>query len=131
MTPPTFFPSTTPLFNYLISQPFVFLHYVRTFFLPTALSADTDWEVLQSIVDYRFFIGTAFVIVTPDHRFPYLRASQDPAHRFWHPVVFSGPASLIKHYPFCRGYERSPDLFPFCGIDDQCLLGNRASGFLL
>lgn len=62
MTPPTFFPSLSPVFNYLISQPFVFLHYVRTFFLPTALSADTDWGVLQSIFDYRFFIGAAFVI---------------------------------------------------------------------
>lgn len=62
MTPPTFLPSTSPLFNYLISQPFVILHYVRTFFLPTTLSADTDWVALQSIFDYRFFIGAAFVI---------------------------------------------------------------------
>jgi protein O-mannosyl-transferase len=47
---------------YLITQPYVLLHYFTTFFLPISLSADTDWKTLSSILDFRFFVGTLFVI---------------------------------------------------------------------
>ena len=57
MTPETFTPGITPRFNYIITQPFVFVHYIRTFFLPNALSADSDWSPLATIWDYRFFVG--------------------------------------------------------------------------
>jgi tetratricopeptide (TPR) repeat protein len=57
MTPSTFTPSYTPLYNYLITQPFVFAHYLWTFFVPNTLSADSDWQTLPSIANYRFFIG--------------------------------------------------------------------------
>lgn len=47
--------------NYLITQPFVILYYFTTFFLPFGLSADTDWQPLQSIMDMRFFVGMLFL----------------------------------------------------------------------
>ncbi len=62
MTPATFFPSLIPAWQYAITQPFVMLHYFQTFFLPTALSADSDWKALASWLDYRFFIGMLFII---------------------------------------------------------------------
>jgi len=42
MTPATFQPTSHPAADYLLAQPFVVLRYVRSFFLPTHLSADTD-----------------------------------------------------------------------------------------
>ncbi len=62
-TPDTFTPGIIKLWQYMATQPFVMLHYVKTFFLPTLLSADTDWKVIESLSDIRFFIGSAFVIL--------------------------------------------------------------------
>lgn len=61
MTPPTFSPGGAPLVNYLITQPYVVLHYFTTFFLPVSLSADTDWGPLASAADPRFFAGLVFI----------------------------------------------------------------------
>ena len=48
---------------YLITQPFVILHYFFTFFLPVHLSADTDLYAFTTIFDFRFFLGAVFLIV--------------------------------------------------------------------
>jgi len=48
---------------YLITQPFVILHYFTTLFVPTGLSADSDWSLLPGIWDIRFFTGSAFILV--------------------------------------------------------------------
>jgi tetratricopeptide (TPR) repeat protein len=63
MTPPTFTPGGAPFFNYVITQPYVILHYFTTFLLPISLSADTDWKPLSSVTDPSFFIGTIFIAV--------------------------------------------------------------------
>lgn len=47
--------------RYLITQPFVIAHYFKTFFLPTELSADTDWGLIPSIGDIRFIVGFIFI----------------------------------------------------------------------
>jgi tetratricopeptide (TPR) repeat protein len=62
MTPETWEPGGTRPLDYLITQPFVILHYFGEFFLPTGLSADTDWRLLHSIWDVRFFAGCIFVV---------------------------------------------------------------------
>ena len=49
-------------YNYIISQPFVILHYFVTFFFPFGLSADSDWLPLTSIASSKFLIGVAFII---------------------------------------------------------------------
>jgi tetratricopeptide (TPR) repeat protein len=61
MDPPTWKPGGSSLFNYVITQPFVILHYFITFFLPVSLSADTDWTTLPGIMDGRFIIGFLFI----------------------------------------------------------------------
>jgi len=63
MTPKTWEAGGGSPLRYLITQPFVILHYFGEFFLPTSLSADTDWKVLPSIWDIRFFAGCAFILV--------------------------------------------------------------------
>jgi len=63
MTPKTWEPGGTSPMQYLITQPFVILHYFCEFFLPTSLSADTDWTLLPSIWDVRFFAGCLFIVL--------------------------------------------------------------------
>jgi tetratricopeptide (TPR) repeat protein len=62
MTPNTWQPGGTQPLQYLITQPFVILHYFGEFFLPSGLSADTDWKLLPSVWDLRFFAGCTFVL---------------------------------------------------------------------
>jgi tetratricopeptide (TPR) repeat protein len=49
-------------FNYIITQPFILVHYVSQFFLPTKLSADTDWGTFASITEPKALIGFVFVL---------------------------------------------------------------------
>jgi tetratricopeptide (TPR) repeat protein len=57
-----FVPSNHSRWDYLITQPFVLLHYFISFFVPYQLSADTDWTILQSIFSFEFFIGIVFIL---------------------------------------------------------------------
>jgi tetratricopeptide (TPR) repeat protein len=50
--------------NYLITQPFVLVHYFDNFLLPLQLSVDPDWTLLSTPLDDRFFVGMAFVVGT-------------------------------------------------------------------
>jgi len=43
MTPKAYNPGATSAFLYRVTQPWVALHYFKVFFLPTDLTADTDW----------------------------------------------------------------------------------------
>jgi tetratricopeptide (TPR) repeat protein len=63
LTPKTWEPGGTSPLQYLITQPFVILHYFIEFFLPTGLSADSDWRVLPTIWDTRFFAGCIFILL--------------------------------------------------------------------
>jgi tetratricopeptide (TPR) repeat protein len=47
--------------HYLITQPLVWLHYVRLFFLPIGLTADTDWRPFAHWYDTRAVAGYVFV----------------------------------------------------------------------
>lgn len=63
MTPATFAPGGAPFFNYVITQPYVILHYFTSFFLPIGLSADTDWKPSASMSDPRFLAGALFLAI--------------------------------------------------------------------
>lgn len=63
LTPKTWVPGGHSAIQYLITQPFVILHYFYMFFLPAQLSVDTDWTLLNSIWDIRFFAGCVFILV--------------------------------------------------------------------
>ncbi len=62
MTPATWTSGNLDRWNYLISQPFVFIHYFNNFFLPFNLVVDTDWEFVTKITDDRFLIGLGFLV---------------------------------------------------------------------
>jgi len=82
LTPKTWEPGGTQPLQYLITQPFVILHYFCEFFLPTGLSADTDWKLLPDIWDIRFFAGCLFILLMLTAAF---YASK---RKRWRPVSF-------------------------------------------
>jgi tetratricopeptide (TPR) repeat protein len=47
--------------HYAITQPFVWLHYARLFFLPLGLTADTDWQPFAHWYDTRAIAGLVFI----------------------------------------------------------------------
>ncbi len=55
--------ATNPLFHYILTQTYVWLHYFIAFFSPMNLSADSDWGVINNVFDERIVIGVAFVII--------------------------------------------------------------------
>lgn len=61
MRPDTFSPSSHSTLSYLITQPFVYVHYFMTFILPANLSADSDWRPLSTIFDIRLLMGLMFI----------------------------------------------------------------------
>ena len=54
---------SNPAGYYWLTQTFVWLHYFTSFFLPTSLSADTDWQVILTFFDKRIVIGVVFVVL--------------------------------------------------------------------
>jgi len=62
MTPPTFEGGASSGSLYRITQPLVTLHYFHMFFLPTHLTADTDWTYIDP-VGLEAIAGYLFVIV--------------------------------------------------------------------
>ena len=62
MTPSTWVNGGSGMHNYLITQPYVVSLYFKTFFRPTALSADYDLNPFVTTSDPRFWIGCVFLV---------------------------------------------------------------------
>ncbi len=62
MASDTFVPGGTSRYEYILSQPFVIVHYFNNFLLPFNLSADTDWGPITNIFDDRVLIGSFFIL---------------------------------------------------------------------
>jgi tetratricopeptide (TPR) repeat protein len=62
MTPRSWIAGAANARNYLITQPYVALLYLKTFFWPSGLSADYDLNPFATTDDPRFWAGFAFVI---------------------------------------------------------------------
>ncbi len=115
MTPATWVPGGPPLFNYLITQPYIIWHYFTTFFLPIQLSADTDWQALRSIWDFRFFGGCLFIASL------LLSAYATARYRKFRPISFGilwflialVPTSVI---PLAEVTNDHRMFFPFVGL---------------
>ncbi|MGH9627189.1 MAG: tetratricopeptide repeat protein, partial [Bryobacteraceae bacterium] len=61
MTPPTFTSTSSPWFEYVITQPWVTFHYFSSWFLPLGLTADTDRKAFESLWSVEAIAGFAFV----------------------------------------------------------------------
>jgi tetratricopeptide (TPR) repeat protein len=63
MTPRSWVAGATNARNYLITQPYVALLYLKTFFWPSGLSADYDLAPFTTTDDARFWLGFVFATV--------------------------------------------------------------------
>lgn len=81
------------LFHYVITQPFIFVHYFSQFLLPTKLSADTDWGSFASIMEPKAIIGFVFAGSLIFSIF-YLSAIEK-----WRPVAFGLAWFLLALVP--------------------------------
>lgn len=63
MTPRTWVAGATNARNYVITQPYVALLYLKTFFWPSGLSADSDLTPFVTTDDARFWVGFVFATV--------------------------------------------------------------------
>jgi protein O-mannosyl-transferase len=115
MEPATWSPGGQSWFNYVITQPYVALHYFITFFLPFNLSADTDLRALPGVMDGRFITGALFVAAA---LFAAVIASRDQKTR---PVSFGilwfficlVPTSLI---PLAEVMNDHRTFMPYIGL---------------
>ncbi|PYL57490.1 MAG: hypothetical protein DMF30_06075, partial [Verrucomicrobia bacterium] len=63
MTPRNWIAGAANAHNYLITQPYVALLYLKTFFWPSGLSADYDLNPFTTTDDPRFWAGFAFIVL--------------------------------------------------------------------
>ena len=61
MTPATFTPSHVSRLEYVLTQPYALLHYFLSFFAPTNLCADIEFEPMRGMGDERFLLGVLFI----------------------------------------------------------------------
>jgi protein O-mannosyl-transferase len=116
MTPETFVPGNTSKFNYIITQPFVIAYYFKLFFLPTSLSADTDWNALETIWDYRFFAGSLFLLAIIISGFVFSEKKETRLISFgifWFLIALLPSSSII---PFAEVLNDHRIFFPYVGL---------------
>ncbi len=115
-TPKTWQSGGASTYTFLITQPFVIVHYFTTFFFPFDLSADTDWQALQSIWNIKFFLGCAFI---GSLIFTALLVSKDARLRpisfgiIWFFLALVPSSSVI---PFAEVLNDHRIFFPYIGL---------------
>jgi protein O-mannosyl-transferase len=57
----TFNPGGGSLVKYVMTQPFVYAHYIQQFFYPSQLSAQSDFAVFQSLTNPKAILGFIFL----------------------------------------------------------------------
>ena len=114
MTPANFVGGATSGSLYRLTQPWVALHYFKSFFLPTGLSADTDWTYLdpfslQAIAGYLFVIALLAAAVYTARR----RETRPIAFGIIWFFLALAPTSLM---PLAEVTNDHRMFFPFVGL---------------
>lgn len=115
-TPPTQFYGGMSRYKYLITEPFVILHYFKNFFFANDLSADTDWKELETILDYRFFVGMIFIIsmVWLAFKLSHKKETRPVTFGiFWFFIALLPTSSVI---PFSEVLNDHRTFFPYIGL---------------
>jgi len=115
MVPRTFTPGAASASAYRITQPFVALHYCLEFFLPLWLSADTDQQSFQSILDVNAVTGFLFVaaLVFAAFRLTRRRETRPVAFGLFWFLLAMLPTSL---FPLAEVENDHRMFFPFVGL---------------
>jgi Flp pilus assembly protein TadD len=127
MTPPTFLAGGDPVL-YRLTQPWVALHYFKSFFLPTGLSADTDWTYVSGPFSGEALAGYLFVIALLAAIFHTSRSRQTRPIAFgllWF-ILTLLPTSLTPLADVTNDHRM---FFPFVGLAlAVCSAGGLAAG---
>ncbi len=115
VTPPSFNPGASSPYLYWVTQPWVALHYFKTFFLPTGLTADTDMRPLTGLFSDEAIAGIALVCALA---YAAVRAARKPRTG---PIAFGivwfllalAPTSLL---PLAEVENDHRMFFPFVGL---------------
>lgn len=116
MTSKTWFSGGLSKYRYIITQPYVMLHYFKNFFWPNDLSADTDWVEFKTILDYRFFVGTAFIVSMVMLAFKTSQYKETRPAAFgilWFFIALLPTSSFV---PFSEVLNDHRPFFPYIGI---------------
>ncbi len=115
MTPKTFVSGASSAYNYWLTQPSVILHYIKSFFIPTELTADTDRTAVTSIFSETFVISAWLLVmialaVRPAFQRPQLR-----------PIAFGILWFVLAALPTCLQPLAELDndhrmFFPYVGL---------------
>ncbi|MDA3819326.1 MAG: tetratricopeptide repeat protein [Candidatus Delongbacteria bacterium] len=102
--------------EYMITQPWVMLRYFVLFFFPVSLSADTDWQVFQSIFDVRAIVGIVFVVGLLAYAFKTSRQKETRPISFgilWFFLALMPTSSFIALTQVTNDHRM---FFPFVGL---------------
>lgn len=114
MTPSHWSSGATDPWHYLLTQPYVILHYFNNFILPFNLVVDTDWTMVNRMFDDRVIIGVLFLGILG-----YLIFKTSNKHR---PVTFGLLWFLLALLPTSSIFPLSEVLndhrpfFPYIGL---------------
>jgi len=116
LTPPTWISGGMSHFRYLITEPFVILHYFKNFFFANDLSADTDWKELTTMTDPRFIVGMAFIgaMLFAAYKTSLKKETRPIAFGIlWFFIALLPTSSLI---PFSEVLNDHRTFFPYIGL---------------
>ena len=102
--------------NYLITQPWVFFHYLASFFIPANLSADTDLPTFTNLFDERIYAGLAFVFLLIIIAFKTSKKEETRPISFgilWFFISLAPTSSII---PLSEVTNDHRMFFPFVGL---------------
>jgi tetratricopeptide (TPR) repeat protein len=98
-------------YHYIITQPFIWLHYFRLFFLPLGLTADTDMGTFAHFYDTRAVAGYAFIALL----ILWIRRTDSRAVKFglWWFVIALIPTSI---FPLAEVANEHRIFFAYIGL---------------
>ncbi|MFA6959006.1 MAG: tetratricopeptide repeat protein [Thermoanaerobaculia bacterium] len=102
--------------HYAITQPFVWLHYARLFFLPIGLTADTDWRPFEHWYDTRAIVGFVFVValLAAIRRLGLVRERRAIAFGLAWFAIALAPTSSV--FPLAEVANEHRIFFPYIGL---------------
>ena len=110
---------------YMITQPFVWVHYLREFFIPLGLTADTDWSVLPHWYDTRLFGGMLGIglLAWLGWRASTKRLTRPVAFGlFWFAAALAPDSSIFPLSEVANGHR---GFFPYLGLALAVVWGAR------
>lgn len=102
--------------RYLISQPFVMVHYFANFVLPVDLSVDTDWEMVKGFGDWRVYAGLAFVLGMLAVAYICSKKQEHKPITFGILWFFIALAPTSSIFPFAEVLNDHRVFFPYIGL---------------